>query len=115
MITKSGGNQLHMTLFEYLRNNNLDARNFFDPGPRPQFKRNQFGAVFSGPVLVPKLFNGKDKVWFLFSYAGERVRRLVSLTGSVPTVDEKAGRFATPITDPTTGQLLSTTRCLPAA
>jgi hypothetical protein len=104
VVTKSGTNALHGTFYEFHRNDNLDARNFFDPGARPEFKRNQFGAVMGGPIVVPRLFDGRDKAWFFFSYAGERTRRLLSLTGNVPTADEKAGRFATAITDPLTGQ-----------
>jgi len=104
MITKSGTNALHGTLYEFHRNDNLDARNFFDPGKRPEFKRNQFGAVLGGPIVIPKLHNGKDKAWFFVSYAGERVRKRFSATAVVPTLEEKAGRFSTTITDPLTSQ-----------
>jgi len=104
MVTKSGTNELHGTLFEFVRNNKLDARNFFDPGPRPGFKRNQFGAVAGGPVYIPKLFNGKDRMWWFFGYGGQRLRQFRPLTGNVVTPDEKAGRFARSITDPTTRQ-----------
>ena len=104
IITKSGTNDVHGTLFELLRNDNLDARNFFDRGRRPEFKRNQFGASVGGPIYIPKVFNGKDRAWFFTSYSGERIRRFNSLTGVVPTADEKAGRFARTITDPLNGQ-----------
>jgi hypothetical protein len=103
LITKSGTNQLHGTLFEFLRNDNLDARNFFAP-KKQEFKRNQFGGVVGGPVYIPKLVNGKDKMWFFFAYQGERIRQFTPLTGVMPTVDQKAGRFATTIIDPLTGQ-----------
>src|SRR5204863_75935 len=69
-----------------------------------EFKRNQYGAVLGGPIYLPKLFNGKDKAWWFFAYTGESVRRFIPLTGNVPTADEKAGRFATALTDPLTGQ-----------
>lgn len=104
VVTKSGTNELHGTVFDFLRNNHLDARNFFDPGPRPQFKRNQFGVNAGGPVYIPKLFNGKDKVFWFFAYDGQRVRRFQSLTGSVPTQDQKNGIFTQAIIDPLTGQ-----------
>ena len=104
VVTKSGTNALHGTFYEFHRNDNLDARNFFDPGPRPEFKRNQFGAVIGGPIYLPHLWDGRDKAWFFFSYAGERTRQLISLTGNVPTADEKQGRFAETIVDPLTGQ-----------
>jgi len=103
LVTKSGTNQLHGTLFEFIRNDNLDARNVFAQR-KQEFKRNQFGGVVGGPVYIPKLVNGKDKMWFFFSYAGERIRQFTPLTGVMPTVDQKAGRFATTINDPLTGQ-----------
>ena len=91
LITKSGTNDLHGTAYWLLRNDNLDARNFFDPGPRPEFKRNQYGAVAGGPIVFPKLFDGKDKAWWFFAYSGESVRRLLSLTGNVPTDGQEGG------------------------
>jgi len=103
LITKSGTNQLHGTLYEFIRNDNLDARNFFSQ-TKAELKRNQYGGVVGGPIYVPKLFNGKDRAWFFFSYAGEKIRGFSPQTGIVPTADEKAGRFATAIKDPTTGQ-----------
>nr|ADC35895.1 TonB-dependent receptor [uncultured bacterium 246] len=61
-ITRSGTNEFHGTLFEYFRNSKLDARNFFDQGPEPPpFKRNQFGATFTGPII-------KDRTYFTGSY-----------------------------------------------
>ena len=99
-ITKTGTNELHGTVFWFHRNDNLDARNFFDPGPRNEFKRNQFGAVVGGPIMLPGLFNGKDKAWWFFSYDGERIRQFRSLTGTVPTAAQRAGTFADPILDP---------------
>ncbi|MEO7651825.1 MAG: hypothetical protein ABIZ80_15285, partial [Bryobacteraceae bacterium] len=57
----------------------------------------------SGPILVPKVVNGRDKLWFLFSASAERRHQFQALNGQVPTVDEKAGRFATAIIDPLTG------------
>jgi len=101
-VTKSGTNSLHGTVFFFHRNDNLDARNFFDLAKRPEYKRNQFGAVASGPIRIPKLFNGKDRAWFMVATQGERVRQFQNLRGTMPTVDEKAGRFASAIRDPIT-------------
>jgi hypothetical protein len=56
IATRSGGNQLHGTVFEFLRNNDLDAPNFFDPGSAPPFQRNQFGASLGGPLRSDKTF-----------------------------------------------------------
>src|SRR5687768_2077638 len=61
--TKAGANAFHGGLFEFLRNDKLDARNFF-PREREVLKRNQFGGTFGGPVLLPKLYNGRDKTFF---------------------------------------------------
>ena len=66
VITKSGTNALHGTLFEFLRNSALDARNFFDTGDQPPpFKRNQFGGNIGGPIR-------KDRTFFFFNYEGLR-------------------------------------------
>jgi hypothetical protein len=67
-ITRSGTPEFHGSLFEYLRNSKLDARNFFDDGDNPPpFKRNQFGGTLTGPIQ-------KDRSYFLFSYEGLRDR-----------------------------------------
>ena len=67
--TKSGTNDLHGALFEFIRNSELDARNYFDrkDRPIPPFKRNQYGFTAGGPIVIPKLVNGKDRLFFLTS------------------------------------------------
>src|SRR5580704_2681430 len=72
---KSGTNGFHGSVFEFLRNSRLDAKNFFDPptGPTPPFKQNQFGASTGGPVLLPK-YNGKNRTFFFVDYQGTRIR-----------------------------------------
>ncbi len=74
VITKSGTNQLHGSLFEYLRNSAMDARNFFNPVGTafPTFRLNQFGGSFGGPVVLPKLYHGKDRTFFFVDYEGYR-------------------------------------------
>lgn len=75
VVTKSGTNVFHGSLFEYLRNTDFNANNFFlnqTGQPRAVLQRNQFGGTFGGPVLIPRLFNGKDKLFFFFSYQGQR-------------------------------------------
>jgi hypothetical protein len=66
VITRSGTNTLHGVLFEFLRNHKLDAKNYFDrpAEPIPPFKRNQFGATVGGPVTIPKLVDGRDRLFF---------------------------------------------------
>ena len=75
VVTKSGTNQLHGSLFEYLRNQDLNANDFFanlSGAPVPVLKRNQFGVTLGGPVVIPKLIHGKDKFFFFFGYQGQR-------------------------------------------
>ena len=107
VLTKSGTNQLRGELFEFLRNSDLDARNFFDrgTGPKPPFKRNQFGAVLGGPVVIPKLINGRNKLFFFFNYEGLRQTQAQTISSTVPLVPDRGGDFSgysTTIYDPTT-------------
>lgn len=93
VASKRGSNAIHGTLFEFLRNNDLDARNFFSAGVAP-LKRNQFGFSASGPVFVPKLYNGKNKTFWMFSYEVTRRRQAVSSTVLVPSLAERTGDFS---------------------
>lgn len=93
MVTKSGGNQFHGTLYEFLRNDKLDARNAFAVQREP-FRYNQFGGAVGGPVLLPKLYNGKDRTFFFFNYEEWRYRRYDNPIFSVPTADWRAGDFS---------------------
>jgi hypothetical protein len=106
-ITKSGTNQFHGSAFEFLRNGAADARNFFSP-TADTLNRNQFGGTFGGPVVIPHLYNGKDKTWFFFSYEGTREHSASSSGFLVlPTAAEAAGDFSAlsiPVIDPQTGQ-----------
>ncbi|PYV13574.1 MAG: hypothetical protein DMG07_14060, partial [Acidobacteria bacterium] len=102
-VTKSGTNQFHGTTFEFHRRNDFEARNFFDPGEPPFYRRNIFGGTLGGPILLPKVFDGRDKMWFFYGYSGERRQRGISLTGVMPTLDQRQARFAKPILDPLTG------------
>jgi len=96
IATRSGSNGFHGELFEFLRNDAFDARNFFDlsSGNPPPFHRNQFGASIGGPIV-------KNKAFFLFTYEGVRHRQGVSLNGVVLSDDE---RIST--TDPVVRQLI---------
>jgi len=104
VASKRGSNEFHATLYEFLRNDVLDARNFFSTTVDP-LKRNQFGFVASGPVFLPKLYNGKDKLFWMFAYEGTRQRQAVTSTTLVPTLRERTGDFgdvAATIVDPFT-------------
>jgi len=80
IITRSGTNAIHGSAFEFLRNEVLDARNYFDPAPllKPAFRLNQFGGSLGGPII-------KDRAFFFFSYEAIRQRTGTSLVGFVPT------------------------------
>ncbi|MGH9718756.1 MAG: carboxypeptidase regulatory-like domain-containing protein [Bryobacteraceae bacterium] len=93
MVLKSGGNQFHGTLFEYLRNDKFDARNFFD-AEKSKLRRNQFGAVVSGPVLLPRLYNGRDRTFFLASWESYRQALGSTRLGRVPGALEREGNFS---------------------
>jgi hypothetical protein len=97
IVTKSGTNAFHGTLFEFLRNRNLDANNFFNNRAnisRQPFVFNQFGGSFGGPVQLPKIYNGKNRTFFFFGYDGTRVRRAVNFVGTVPTAPQRTGDFS---------------------
>src|SRR6185436_12671369 len=68
--TKSGSNRFRGTVFEFLRHSSLDAKNFFDRQdlPIPPFKRNQYGFTLSGPVVLPKIVDGRNKLFFMFNW-----------------------------------------------
>ena len=93
MALKSGGNQLHGSLFEYVRNDKLDARNFFDAG-KSKLRRNQFGASASGPLVIPKLYDGHDRTFFLATWESFRGTAGSTSLGIVPTLLERQGNFS---------------------
>jgi hypothetical protein len=101
---RSGTNQIHGSAFEFLRNQVLDARNFFNASAvRPAVKQNQFGFTFGGPVFLPRVYNGKDHTFFFVDYEGTRVRRARTNTNPVPTAAMRGGDFSalsTPLIDP---------------
>ena len=90
--TKSGANQFHGALFEFLRNDALDARNTYSPA-REILKRHQFGATFGGPVLLPG-YNGRNKTFFFVSYEGNRQHQGQVFNSNVPTQAQRDGNFA---------------------
>ena len=83
-ISKSGTNDLHGSLFEFHRNDNLDARNFFDASGKPEFKRNQFGGTLGGPVR-------QDRSFFFFGYEALRDRLGRTISTVVPDDDARQG------------------------
>lgn len=143
LITRGGGQQFHGTLYEFLRNDKLNANSFFnnangsfgpnDAGvrlgintvdtprtPRPKLRYNNFGYLISGPVFLPGIYNTKrEKTFFLFSQEFRRIIRAPSLASpiTVPSALERQGNFSEAgnltIYDPTTG-LPFTNNTIPA-
>lgn len=101
---KSGGNDVHGDFYEFLRNDKLDAKNFFDQ-TRPEYRQNQFGVTIGGPVKLPG-YDGHNRTFFFGDYEGLRVRQGQTSTSTVPTDAQKAGDFSnlidytTPALDP---------------
>ena len=96
--TRSGGNEFHGSAFEFLRNSKLDANNFFSNRnriPLSAFQRNQFGGTVGGPVLIPKLYNGKNKTFFFLSEQSTITRNASVFTTTVPTSQWLNGDFST--------------------
>jgi len=99
VVTKSGTNQLHGTAYDYVRNNYFDANNFFNNQqglPVPILKRNQYGGTIGGPIVIPKVLNGKDKLFFFFSYEGQQQTAVDTAPGKVNTFTpaEAGGDFS---------------------
>ena len=114
-VTKSGTNSVHGSAFEYLRNQSVNATNFFSPvvnGKRQLdgLKRNQYGATLGGPVWLPSVYDGHDKTFFFFSYQGTKLRQApVQSQIIVPSAAMRTGDFSsllprTVLKDPATGQ-----------
>jgi hypothetical protein len=95
---KYGSNNLHGTLFEFFRNEALNARNLFAiTGTKPLFRRNQYGFVLGGPIQ-------KDKTFFFVDWQGSRLKTGVVRTSTVPTTAQRSGVFSSPVYDPATTQ-----------
>jgi hypothetical protein len=97
LATRSGTNEYHGELFEFFRNNALDARNFFNTvaqGPQAPYKKNEFGAAFGGPIV-------KNKVFFFLAYEGVRQHQSLTASTTVPSQNQRAA-----VTSPAVTSLL---------
>jgi hypothetical protein len=97
MVTKSGTNELHGSLYEFLRNSRMDSNNFFANAvgrPLASFKRNEFGVTAGGPIYLPKLYNGRNRSFFFAAYEGRRLRSGSTIIQSLPSTLERAGDFS---------------------
>jgi hypothetical protein len=102
VLTKSGGNAYHGSLFEFLRNDVLDAKQYqFTSTPtKNPFKWNDYGFELDGPVRIPHIFDGHDKLFFMSNYEGFRRRQTVLNSFTVPTTKMFAGDFSELLTLP---------------
>lgn len=93
--TKSGTNRLHGNIWEFVRNDLFDAKDYFVLANqrKPKFRQNQFGATIGGPIVIPHFYNGHDKTFFFLDYQGTRIVQGKTYTKNVPTASETASNF----------------------
>ena len=89
-VIKSGGNQVHGDVWEYLRNEDFDANDYFNKNvppikPRAEYRQNQYGFTVGGPVVIPKVYNGKDRTFFFADYQGTKIILPSDVFSTVPT------------------------------
>jgi hypothetical protein len=98
IVTRSGKSGFHGSFFEFLRNSALDARNYFDypsiadPGRIPPFRRNEFGFTNGGPIVLPNVYDGRDRTFYFVQYQGFRQVLGTTQVLAVPTAAERAGQ-----------------------
>ncbi len=98
VVSRSGTKELHGSAYHYVRNDAMDARNYFDPAgqPMPPYRRNQFGGTLGGPLP-------RHPTYFFAGFEGTRIRDAATRTASVPSPEQRAGDFAalhSPVIDP---------------
>lgn len=109
--TKSGTNSYHGDAYDLFRNEDLDANSWYNNYiglPRPLDKQNDYGGTLGGPVRIPKLYNGKDRTFFFFSWEQYRQNQGGTSTTTVPTAAEKSGDFSSTLN---TSDVLGTNPC----
>jgi hypothetical protein len=97
VVTKSGTNELHGTVYEFFRDTSLNANDWFanrGGQERAPFRFNQFGGTVGGPVFIPKFYDGRNRTFFFQSVELVRFSQGVSFTGTLPTEQQKAGDFS---------------------
>jgi hypothetical protein len=109
VVTKSGTNELHGAVAHYYQGDSLDSRGYFENRSQPKNprERNQFSFQADGPLVIPKLYDGHDKTFFMAAYEGVRSEAQSPSFATVPTALMRQGNFSevgTPIKNPFTGQ-----------
>jgi Carboxypeptidase regulatory-like domain len=97
LVTKAGTNTLHGSMYDILKNKSLDANSWINDlqgSPKPVDTQNDFGAIISGPVYIPKLYNGRDKSFFMFNYEGFRFHTGGNSLNGAPTQAMAGGDFS---------------------
>ncbi len=97
VMIKSGTNSFHGALYEFVRNDAFDARLYFARSI-PAYRQNQFGFTVGGPVMIPKVFNGKNRTFWFFDYEGNRIRQGNSSFQTIPTPAMVAGDLSRTLT-----------------
>jgi hypothetical protein len=107
VVTASGTNQFHGELFEFNRSKGTASKPYFGAGkPRPAYERNEFGGNFAGPIIIPHLYNGRNRSFFFVDFEGFRLSQSASVNSQQPTNLERQGiftEFKQPIINPATG------------
>jgi Carboxypeptidase regulatory-like domain/TonB dependent receptor len=95
LTTKSGSNAFHGDVWEFLRNDYFDAKDYFvlSTQRKPEYRQNQFGATLGGPIIIPHLYDGRNKSFFFLDYQGTRIVQGKTYTETVPTVAESSSGF----------------------
>ncbi|MGH9657065.1 MAG: TonB-dependent receptor domain-containing protein, partial [Bryobacteraceae bacterium] len=102
VVTKSGTNEFHGTLYEFHRNSAMDSNSFFNNRagiPLGALRRNQFGATAGGPLLIPAAYNGRNRTFFFGDYEGFRESQLAISSSTVPTALQRRGDFSATTTN----------------
>ncbi|HVJ07194.1 MAG TPA: carboxypeptidase-like regulatory domain-containing protein [Acidisarcina sp.] len=95
VTTKSGTNEFHGNAYEFIRNENLNAKGYFDvTNGAPLYRRNDFGGTIGGPVLAPHLYDGRNKTYFFFSEEARLEKSPTAYRQAVPSLAERAGDFS---------------------
>ena len=101
IATKSGTNTLHGSLFEFVRNSKMDANNWFANASGQKlatFQRNEFGASSGGPLVIPKVYDGRNKTFWFAVYEGRRQRAATTRFFTLPTAEQMGGDFSKTLT-----------------